>query len=367
MKTLFYAGIDVDDKSFHVSIHSKTLESPIEFVVPAKPDKLLKRLRSSLKSVKGLHVCYEAGHLGFSLCRFLRENGIECDIIAPSLTPKIPGKGQKTDRIDANTLGNFSLKGLLTFIFVPDAGAEADRDLVRSRKFLSDQMAAIKSHINSICKKNGWIYRQETKGISYWTKTHMDWLMSKSKNCDQTSTKLNLLLLLKELKQKSEMINLYNEEIQNLAEQKYSHVVVPLTCFRGIDTLSAVGIATEIGPMNRFPHPRNLTSYVGLDVREYSSGGRERKYSISKNGNKWVRTILVEASQFALAPPKESRTLRYRRQNASPESKKIADRCMERLYKKSTRMLFAGKPRNKIKVACAREMIGFIWESLQAA
>jgi hypothetical protein len=40
----------------------------------------------------------------------------------------------------------------------------------------------------------------------------------------------------------------------------------------------------------------------------------------------------------------------------------IADRCMRRLNKKGNRLLLAGKHPNKVKVACAREMVGFVWE-----
>jgi len=42
----------------------------------------------------------------------------------------------------------------------------------------------------------------------------------------------------------------------------------------------------------------------------------------------------------------------------------IADRCLRRLNKKGNRLLLAGKHPNKVKVACAREMVGFVWESL---
>jgi len=53
-----------------------------------------------------------------------------------------------------------------------------------------------------------------------------------------------------------------------------------------------------------------------------------------------------------------------RRVNTSPEYIAIADRCLRRLSKKGNRLLEAGKHPNKVKVACAREMIGFVWESL---
>ena len=45
----------------------------------------------------------------------------------------------------------------------------------------------------------------------------------------------------------------------------------------------------------------------------------------------------------------------------------IADRCLQRLNKKGNRLLLAGKHPNKVKVACAREMVGLVWESLNLA
>lgn len=62
-----------------------------------------------------------------------------------------------------------------------------------------------------------------------------------------------------------------------------------------------------------------------------------------------------------------SGALKTRRKGAPPELIEIADRCHKRLYKKGFRLLMGGKHPNKVKVACAREMVGFIWESLKAA
>jgi len=45
----------------------------------------------------------------------------------------------------------------------------------------------------------------------------------------------------------------------------------------------------------------------------------------------------------------------------------IADKCTKRLKKKSNRLLDAGKPRNKMKVVCAREFLNFVWEVLHEA
>jgi transposase len=140
-----------------------------------------------------------------------------------------------------------------------------------------------------------------------------------------------------------------------------------LCTFRGIDTLSAMTLVCEIGDIRRFAHPRQLTSYVGLDVAEYSSGGKQRKKGITKTGNWHIRTTLTESCQIAYRSPILSKRLKQSRAEQPPQIVDVATRCMHRLHKKGTRMLYAGKHKNKIKTACAREMLCFIWEAMRLA
>ncbi len=56
-------------------------------------------------------------------------------------------------------------------------------------------------------------------------------------------------------------------------------------------------LITEIGNIRRFKHPNKLTSYCGLDVAEYSSGGKEKKFGITKMGNRQIRTAAIESCQ----------------------------------------------------------------------
>lgn len=58
---------------------------------------------------------------------------------------------------------------------------------------------------------------------------------------------------------------------------------------------------TEIGDIQRFPHPRQLMSWIGMDVREYSSGGKHNRMGITKQGNRYLRTAFVEANQRRLS------------------------------------------------------------------
>ena len=84
-------------------------------------------------------------------------------------------------------------------------------------------------------------------------------------------------------------------------------------------------------------------------------------------GNKYLRTASVEACQLAGRRCTVNNALRVRRAGQDLVAIEIGDRCQERLHKKHHQMLHAGKEFNKIKVACARELLCFVWEAMPAA
>lgn len=363
-----YVGIDVDDKLFHGSGISEETGETVEFACKPQIGALVKKLNKIREEGYELKVCYEAGYLGFHLCRDLKKHKVFCEIVAPSLIPRSPGKKVKTDKIDSRKLAKFYSKGLLTPIHVPEAEEEAVRDLIRSRQFISEQRTRLKLYITSLCRRHGLDYRSESQeNAQYWTLTHRRWLKSEIKKVEYESLKITLNHLLDQVDQMEAQIEMYDVEVQKWSKHtRYQKKVEALCCYRGIGELTAMTLITELGDIKRFPHPKQLTSYAGMDITEYSSGGKERKYGITKMGNRRIRRAVIEASQYALRPCQISRRLKSVREGIDPKLIEISDRCMRRLYKKSTRLLYAGKQRNKVKVAAAREMLGFIWESLKA-
>lgn len=363
-----YIGIDVDDQAFHGCALVEDGEE-IEFKCKPNVGELVKKLDRISKRYKEIKSCYESTYLGFSLQRDLGKRGYECDVIASSLIPMVSGQRAKTDRLDCRKLARYYMKGELTRVHVPSEEEEAIRDLVRGRVFLRKQLKAMKLYIQSTCRRIGIHYR-ESKGAtkSYWTQSHKNWLDTEIGKMKDRAQKFNLRLLREQLDQLTSQIELYDQEIKNIAQTpKYARKVDALSCYRGINTLTAMTLITELGDIKRFDHPRRLASYSGMDLREYSSGGRERRYGITKMGNRYIRTSIVESCQTVFNPPIISKRLKQQREGVDSQLIDIADRCMKRLYKKSSRMLYAGKARNKIKVACGREMLCFVWESLRAA
>ena len=55
-----------------------------------------------------------------------------------------------------------------------------------------------------------------------------------------------------------------------------------------------------MGDVSRFPRGKQVASYLGLIPREHSSGGRQKLGAITKQGNRMMRMLLVEAAQAAV-------------------------------------------------------------------
>ncbi|MEZ5326578.1 MAG: IS110 family transposase [Verrucomicrobiales bacterium] len=73
-----------------------------------------------------------------------------------------------------------------------------------------------------------------------------------------------------------------------------------LKAFHGFQTVAAMTIASELGSMREFRHPRQLMGYLGLVTGENSTGDRRHQGNITKCGNSHVRWILVESAQHYL-------------------------------------------------------------------
>lgn len=368
VRGIVFVGVDVDDKMFHGFGINKATGEYHSFACKPNAGQLIKKLEGIKQEGLEIRTCYEATYIGYTLQRELERAGYFCEVVAPSLIPRKLGKKVKTDRIDCESLARYYLKEELTMVHVPEEKEERIRDIIRARNFLKKQSKRLKQFILSQCRRAGLNYKQEEGSTkSYWTQIHKIW-MERQINKRGEELKYTLQSLLMHLEQLENQIAGYDNEIEKISKrEEYRERVSALVCYRGIGILTAMTIITELGDIRRFDHPRRLTSYTGLDLIEYSSGGKEKRYGISKMGNRHIRTSVVEACQTANRIPFISRKLKQSRKEAKVEYIDIADRCMRRLHKKWHRMQYSGKNNNVIKTACAREMLSFVWETLRAA
>ena len=171
--------------------------------------------------------------------------------------------------------------------------------------------------------------------------------------------KANLEIQYRQLQDINRSLAEYNQQIEALAQtERYQKPVQALTCYKGIKTIFALTMITEIGDIQRFPHSRQLVSWIGMDIREYSSGRKHNWFGITNHGKRYLRTAFIEANQRGYRTTRLSKGVRLRQAHSAPEYVEVATRCLRRLSKKGNRLLLAGKHPNKVKVACAREMVG---------
>ena len=77
--------------------------------------------------------------------------------------------------------------------------------------------------------------------------------------------------------------------------------VAHLRTIPGIGLLNATALVACVGDVRRFPSGRHFASYLGLTPREHSSGGRRRLGAISKQGDRYLRTLLMHAARGTLS------------------------------------------------------------------
>jgi len=138
-------------------------------------------------------------------------------------------------------------------------------------------------------------------------------------------------------------------------------LIAGLQALRGIKQVSAATIVAEVGPLSRFPRPKQLMGYSGMVSSEDSTGDRVRRGAITKTGNAHLRRIVGEAAWAYQYRPAMSPELKKRQEGLSEEVKEIAWKAQHRLSSRFRRLTAKGKLRQKVTVAIGRELLGFIW------
>jgi transposase len=321
-------------------------------------ERMVKRIR---KQAPGeIHVCYEAGVCGFTLKRRLEGLGCVAKVIAPSLVWRKPGDRIKTDRRDAQKLLSQFVAGQLTEVFAPDPSQEADRELTRCRHSAQEDLKRARQRLNSLLVRHGYIYPQG----NLWTNKHAQWL--KALVFDEPTLRTVVEEYSSEVEHCVTRLESLDKQVQLLAaSDRYRPAVKALRCMRGIDTLTAITLLTELFEFGRFDSPRALMAYLGVTPSEASSGESRRPGSITKTGNRRVRRLLTEAAWHYRHPHAVSKALKARRRDQPAWAVDLADRAGKRLSRRYRHLIERGKAAPVAVMAVVRELAGFIWAMLR--
>ena len=358
-----WVGLDVHKDSTTVAIlEGESMECE---VLRLSSDLMqVRRLFRRLSERGMVRACYEASGSGYVLQRVLSEDGFFCEVVAPSMIPRMPGDRRKTDRIDAKMLARLYRSGHLVPVSVPTPEREALRRLVRLRTSTSRTVQDTKRRIAGICLSQGLVFRGTR---TLWSKKHREWLNHLREEIQEGPMATVIRSELEQLEYLETKLRSLDAEIEGYARRPpYRESVEALCCLRGVKVLTAMVLATEIGDIRRFPSAQALMAWTGLIPQERSSGNRERKGPITKTGNAHVRRILVEAAWHHRHRAGAGLVLNRRRQGQSADIVAIAVKAQHRLARKLYRLSLR-KHQNKAVTAVARELSGFVWAIMKAA
>jgi transposase len=194
---------------------------------------------------------------------------------------------QKTDRRDAGHILRLLLEKRFPRLWVPTAEQRDLRQLLIHRHKLVEMRTRVKNGLQHLAMNRGFQKRSrlwDVRGRAFlkdlslegWARTRRDDLLGLLVTLDAQIGSLD----------------------QAVEEASFRHPQARLLRTQpGVGPITALAFVVTIGDVNRFETSGQVASYLGLVPREHSSGGKQRLGAISKQGNRFMRQLLVEAVQ----------------------------------------------------------------------
>jgi transposase len=197
---------------------------------------------------------------------------------------------QKTDRRDAELLLQLLLEKRFPRIWVPSPEQRDLRQLLLHRHKLVTIRARVKNELQHLCLNQG-VQRQH----KLWSQAGQKVLRELPLKPWAARRREDLLALLAMLDQQIDPLDRAVKE-----EAQRDKMALLLQTQPGVGAVTALAYVLTMGDVSRFARGKQVASYLGLIPREHSSGGRQKLGAISKQGNRMLRMLLVEAAQTAV-------------------------------------------------------------------
>jgi len=196
---------------------------------------------------------------------------------------------QKTDKRDAGHILRLLQEGRFPRIWVPSLAERDLRQLLKHRHTLVQMRTRIKNQLQHIALNQGW-----QKKRRLWTQSGQEWLRQLELEPWTSRRRDDLLQMLEEMERR---ITQLNATVEQAAAQRPEAVL--LMSHPGVGPILALATVLTLGDVSRFPRGKHVASYLGLIPKEASSGQRRRLGAISKQGNSFMRFLLVQAGMSA--------------------------------------------------------------------
>lgn len=296
-----FIGIDVDQKSFAFTVKDQN-QMNRSHKVPANPENLYQHIRNVYNN-KRVICAYEVGGTGYHLRDYLTARNIPCLMVSPPSMPKAANDRMKNNRLDSEKIAQQLKSGTLPSIRVPEEAYRELRHLVHTREDYIIQGRIAKQRIKALL-----LFAHLSQTIK---DPFQNWSSGYIKELTQlqcsTATRQRLDLLLEDLTyaRKQNLRNLKNLKAYCKEQPAIKRNLYYLESIPGIGFITAVTLLANIGDPQNLKNVRELGGFTGLVPREYSTGERVSKGSITHLGNRTLRSLLVEAAWISIRHDKQ--------------------------------------------------------------
>lgn len=198
---------------------------------------------------------------------------------------------QKTDRRDAGHILRLLVEGRFPALsWLPTAAERDARQLLVHRHKRVQMLTRVKNQLHALAINQGLRLRWKL-----WSKEGRQQLERLPLLPYAAARRADLLQQLDEMKAEVDRLD---KVVRQEADSRPA--AVRLMSHPGVGPVTSLAFVLTIGDVRRFAHARQVASYLGLIPAEYSSGGKQRLGHISKQGNSFLRFVLVEAGHIAV-------------------------------------------------------------------
>jgi transposase len=290
-------GLDLGDRTSHYCILDETGNVILEDSLPTTP----KGIQQVFRKIPRSRIALETGTHSPWVSRQLTQMGHEV-IVANAPNVRLIGESsRKDDQLDARTLARLARidPGLLGPVRHRSAQAQLHLTVIRARAALVGTRTALVNAARGLTKSHGerlrkcgteQMNRDSAKGLSPQLREALDPLLGEIESLNQRIAE-------------------YDRRIEQIAKQAGPEVA-RLKQVKGVGTLIALTYVLTLDDPQRFRRSRDAGCFLGLRPGRRNSGQSEPQLHISKEGDRYLRTLMVQGAHYILGPFGQASDLR---------------------------------------------------------
>ena len=290
-------GLDLGDRSSSYCILDEAGKILLEQKLPTTPE----AMKQTFAKMPRSRIAMETGTHSPWISRLLKALGHEVIVAHAQNVHLIVKSRRKDDRIDARTLARLARidPQLLSPVQHRSAQAQLHLTEIRARAGLVSARTALVNAARGLVKSHGERLRKcGTFQVSREITSDLS-----------TELREALQPLLREVESLNERIQEYDRRIEKMAKEKYPETAL-LKQVKGVGDLIATTYVLTLEDAKRFRKSRDAGCFVGLQPGRRNSGESEPQMHISKEGDEYLRTLLVQGAHYILGPFGEDSDLR---------------------------------------------------------